>query len=63
VFVSSPAATRFREALATQRLDAVLAAAADPPRVGLNDALEILALLAESSPAPSNASTSHSGEL
>jgi hypothetical protein len=31
-----------------QRLDAVLAAAAELPHVGLNDALEILALLAES---------------
>jgi hypothetical protein len=47
VFVSSAATSRFRQALATQRLDAVLAAAAELPRVGLNDALEILALLAE----------------
>lgn len=48
MFVSAAAAIRFREALATQRLDAVIAAAADLPRVGLDDALEILALLAES---------------
>jgi HEAT repeat protein len=46
-FVPSAAAIRFREALATQRLDAVLAAAAELPRIGLDDALEILALLAE----------------
>jgi hypothetical protein len=44
----SAAATRFRETLTTARLGAVLAAAAELLRVGLNDALEILALLAES---------------